>query len=93
MLKKMMLVKNSSKNAFKANLDLRGVGISIVDKEPKEILYISIFKIVIKANSETTDKGRGVIETNEEYDLLLYHFQIDNMVSLENPILFSNGNA
>lgn len=76
-------------NELKANLDLRGLGISIVDKEPKEVLYISLYRIRFKVEQEVTDKGKGITESNEEYDLTLYHMQIDNMVSLENPILFS----
>jgi hypothetical protein len=89
MLKSLMLVSKRNRTGMKANLDLRGVGLSFVDKEPKEILYISIFKIVAKYDSETINKGRGQLEINEEYDLMVYHMQIDNMVSLENPILFS----
>jgi hypothetical protein len=89
MLKSLMLTTHKNKTGIKAFLNLRGIGISIVDKEPKEVLYLSIFKIVVKYDSETTDKGNGVMETNEEYDLMVFHMQIDNMVSLENPILFS----
>lgn len=89
LLKNLMLSNGAGKNSLTANLDLRGVGISIVDKEPKEIIYISIFKIVIKAQQDTVNKGKGVIERSDEYDLIVYHMQIDNMVSLENPILFS----
>lgn len=89
MLKRLMIATSSKKNEFRANMNLRGVGVSIVDKEPKEILYISVYKIVMKAKTEVNDKGKGVIESNEEYDLIIYHMQIDNMVSLENPILFS----
>lgn len=89
MLKSLMLVNKRDTTGMKAYLNLRGLGISIVDKEPKEILYLSIFKIDVKYISETTNKGNGVMETNEEYDLMVYHMQIDNMVSLENPILFS----
>jgi len=84
MLKSLMLVSKKNKTGMKANLDLRGVGISIVDKEPKEVLYISIFKIVAKIEQETVDKGRGVVETSEEYDFMIYHMQIDNMVTVEN---------
>lgn len=88
-LKSLMLVKGLKKAQLSASLDLKGVGISIVDKEPKEIIYLSLYRICIKYTSEVTDQSNGVVESNEEVDLILYHMQIDNMVSLENPILFS----
>eukprot|EP00344_Euplotes_crassus_P011103 CAMPEP_0197018198 /NCGR_PEP_ID=MMETSP1380-20130617/79966_1 /TAXON_ID=5936 /ORGANISM="Euplotes crassus, Strain CT5" /LENGTH=753 /DNA_ID=CAMNT_0042445389 /DNA_START=109 /DNA_END=2369 /DNA_ORIENTATION=- len=87
MLKSLMLISKKNKTGMKANLDLRGMGISFVDKEPKEVLYISIFRILAKIEREITDKGRGVVESNEEYDLMIYHMQVDNMVTKENAIL------
>ncbi|CAI2359786.1 unnamed protein product [Moneuplotes crassus] len=88
-LLKSLMVAPRNRTGMKANLDLRGLGISFVDKEPKEVLYISIFRIIAKIERETVNKGRGVIETSEEYDFMIYHFQIDNMVTTENSILFS----
>ena len=89
MLRSFMVTKGLQKSELKASLDLKGVGISIVDKEPKEVIYLSLYRIWIKYSSEVTNRGNGVIENEEEVDLILYHMQIDNMVSLENPILFS----
>lgn len=89
MLRSFMVAKGLHKTELKASLELKGVGISIVDKEPKEIIYLSLYRICIKYANEVKDRGDGCIESNDEVDLILYHMQVDNMVSLENPILFS----
>ena len=84
-----MLVKGRKRSEFVYKLDLRGIGMSIVDKEPKEVIYMSLYKIIINYSTETADRGDGVTEINQEVDMILYHMQIDNMVSMENPILFT----
>lgn len=33
------------KKESKFNIDLKGIGISLIDNEPKEILYVSIYKL------------------------------------------------
>ena len=88
-LRSLMVSSSNKRSELKASLDLRGIGISIVDKEPKEVMYLSIFKIKLNAKQESITKPNSVIETDEEYDIIIYHMQIDNMVSLENPILFT----
>jgi hypothetical protein len=75
------------------NLDLKGIGISIVDEEPKEILYLSIYQILVSWINEKIRLEGGEIENQDEYNLLISHIQIDNMLSEENPIIFSPENA
>lgn len=74
-------------------LDLKGIGVSIVDDEPKEILYLSIYQILVSWVSEKIRLEGGEIENQDEYNLLVSHIQIDNMLSEENPIIFSPENA
>ena len=85
------MITESSKrdNGLKLNIDLKGLGVSIVDKEPKEIMYLSIYRILIEGSRDVKKQQFGVIETEEEYKLKIYHIQIDNMASVENPILLS----
>jgi hypothetical protein len=88
-LKSLMVSSSGQREERKICIDLRGIGISIVDKEPKEVMYLSIFRILMNLKQESLTKPNGVIESEEEFDVMVYHMQIDNMVSLDNPILFS----
>ena len=87
--KTFILTKKKKRSEFNYKLDLRGLGISIVDKEPKEVIYMSLYRIKINYSSESAEKDNGVTEISQEVDMILYHMQIDNMVSMENPILFT----
>jgi len=48
----------TKRKVMRAKIDLFGVGISIVDKEPREILYLSIYKIKADFSQETIEKGQ-----------------------------------
>ena len=61
-LRSFMVAKGLHKTEFKASLELKGVGISIVDKEPKEIIYLSLYRIYIKYANEVKDRGDGCIK-------------------------------
>jgi hypothetical protein len=68
-----------SKQEQQIHINLKGIGISFVDSEPKEVLYISIYKINFEIKKITdTDMHGTKIET--EVDLKIYHMQIDNQV-------------
>jgi hypothetical protein len=40
-----MLLKNMMKKESKFIVDLKGLGVSLIDNEPKEMLYLSIYKM------------------------------------------------
>lgn len=80
---------NKRDNGIKLNIDLKGLGVSIVDKEPKELMYLSIFRIHVEGIRDVKKQQFGVTETENEYKLKIYHVQIDNMTSIENPLLLS----
>jgi hypothetical protein len=40
-----MFLTQFLKKGFTFGVDLKGVGISLVDNEPKEIIYLSIYKL------------------------------------------------
>lgn len=75
-------------------LDLKakflGIGLSVVDFEPKELIYLSIFKISFSIFRETTLIDTGELEDQEELNLNIDNIQIDNMMSLDSPIVFTS---
>jgi hypothetical protein len=64
-----------------AEIHFKGFGLSFVDSEPKEMLYLSVYKmgLIFKMKTEQTSKLSS--ETSMNIDLSVYHFQIDNQVS------------
>lgn len=62
------------------NMNLKGIGLSFVDGDPKEVLYISLYKITTRAFLEThlNTKNQLSSTTYTVVDFKLYHFQIDN---------------
>jgi hypothetical protein len=82
---------HTKSEGMNATIQLEGIGISIVDEEPKEIIYLSIYKIEISAIQELkmVDFSNQIYENQEEYNLNISHMQIDNMVSVDNPTIFA----
>lgn len=85
----LLLAAGHTIDSFRMHIELEGLGVSLVDKEPKEIIYLSVYKIKAQATKEAQYIDDGTLETQEEYDLKVYHIQIDNMVSKENAIIFA----
>lgn len=90
-IREMMFLGASRQNAMYITVNLEGVGVSIVDEEPKEILFLSIYRIHASMINETklVDNEVHIIENQEEYNLRISHIQIDNVTSKDNPVLFS----
>lgn len=42
-----MMVKNMMRQESKISFNMKGIGISLIDNEPKEILFVSVYKLVI----------------------------------------------
>lgn len=88
-MRELILISTSSQSGLNLAVNLLGVGVSIVDEEPKELMFLSVYKIGVSAINELKHIGGGVLENQEEYNLMVSHIQIDNMISKENPILFA----
>ena len=43
--RKILKISSASPDGINANIDIKGLGISIIDEEPKELIYLSIYKI------------------------------------------------
>lgn len=91
----LMSMGNTKTAGISMTINLKGMGISIVDEEPKELLYISIYMIdaFVMKESKMVDFSQKTFEDQEEYDLKIGHMQIDNVISKENPIIFSPESA
>jgi len=46
-------MKRISKKEMKVKLSLKGFGVSIVDSEPREVLYMSVYKIYLFYSNST----------------------------------------
>ncbi len=67
------MLKRICKKEMKVRLKLKGFGISIVDSEPREVLYMSVYKIDLEyTNSIEADPNGTIAETG--IDLKIYHF-------------------
>jgi hypothetical protein len=40
-----MMVKSMMKQESKISFNIKGVGVSLIDNEPKEILFVSVYKL------------------------------------------------
>ena len=58
------------------NMKMKGVGLSIIDQEPKEVFYISFYQIDLSFTSLTYNRNK-VIDTTNNILLYLKNFQID----------------
>jgi vacuolar protein sorting-associated protein 13A/C len=71
-------------------VEMAGLGISIIDEEPKEVLYFSMRKLVVKASVETLF-SKDTLEYKQGLTLNIGRIQIDNMLTHKSafPVLFS----
>lgn len=67
------MLKWICKKEMRVWLKLKGFGVSIVDSEPREVLYMSVYKIDLEyTNSTEADANGTIAETG--IDLKVYHF-------------------
>ena len=88
------------KKESKLRVELKGLGISLIDNEPKEVLYLSIYKMQFmlekwtekqQAKNEEQLEGLEMEGGNEQvtkYELRIDHIQIDNMLNNLMPVFF-----
>lgn len=82
---------NNKKTGIKLILDFKGFGISVIDKSPKEILYISMADLYLKLSVKTAVVYNET-RTFTKLDLKLESMQIDNMKNSNRqfPVIFNN---
>lgn len=58
--------KHFTKNEVKVKVALMGLGVSLVDNEPKELIYISLYRMALKVRIWRDDLEMGEEEQKEE---------------------------
>lgn len=53
-------------------MKLKGIGVSFVDSEPKEVLYMSIYKIELNVEKVTDTDIHGT-KTETDINIKVYH--------------------
>jgi len=56
------------------NMSMKGIGLSFVDGDPKEVLYISLYKMTTWAYLETKLSSKMSSTTYTVVDFKLFHF-------------------
>mmetsp|Transcript_8999 Transcript_8999/g.8372 ORF Transcript_8999/g.8372 Transcript_8999/m.8372 type:complete len:369 (-) Transcript_8999:322-1428(-) len=77
---------------IKASFLFKGLGISVVDDKPREILFMSFFNIKtdLKQGMEARGDGRQkVLETLSHFKFSVQHIQIDNCLNISQPIIMA----
>lgn len=80
-------MESHNKDDIKIRCSLMGFGVSLIDNEPKEIIYISAHEIDTILEQKIT-KEIDTQDTNYFISLNIGHIQIDNMLDKSFPIIF-----
>lgn len=71
---------NKTLNKVDIELDLEGLGISIIDEEPKEVVYVSLSQLLINAEAEWVFSITS-LEVKQALTVNIGHAQVDNMLT------------
>ena len=77
-----------SKDDLKFSLFLQGIGLSIIDGDPKELLYFSAHQIEIGLEKKVL-KELQIEDTNYYLKFNIGHIQLDNMLDKSFPVIFA----
>lgn len=77
-----------SKDDIKIKALLAGVGVSIIDSEPKELIFVSVhgIDVLLEKKAMATET---VYDTHYFSSVNVNHIQIDNMLNKSFPVIFS----
>ena len=78
-------IKSPADN-FMVMFKMKGIGISLVTEDPKELLYISINNMQIKLSRNSIEGN--LKQTDTEFKIRIGHIQIDNMLDKSFPTIF-----
>ena len=82
---KLILMNKIILKCFLITIDIKDICISMIDSDPKEVLLLSIRSLSLKFGKKVSYHS---LEIDENLDLIVDHVQIDNMSTLENPVIF-----
>lgn len=88
-LMQQVFFKDGFIKSTKVQLQFAGFGLTLIDNQPKEILYISLkeLKVDLQQNEYSNKLSEGKLEKTE-IELTIGDFQIDNMVNDQLPVVF-----
>ena len=87
---KKAVIKDSdkiSRDGLNLNIVMLGVGISVIDEKPSELLYISFTDLKINLEQELSN-DQDAKEKNTIIGVSIGYIQIDNMLEKSYPIIF-----
>ena len=79
---------------IKFSMSLKGLGISLIDDEPKELLYATLSDFQLKFNLSTSagevskKNNDRMIQTKLDFKLTIGNLQIDNMLDDDMSVVF-----
>ena len=80
----------NNKDDIKLAVSIAGIGISVINHEPKELIYLNVFDISCDLEkNESIDPGDGIKTTTTSIALNIKKIQIDNMLEQSFPVIFS----
>ena len=59
------------------NVDIKGIGLSIIDNIPREVFYISMYGIDIMYLNLSYTKEKGIVDSTDNLQFKLKNFQVD----------------
>ena len=70
---------------------MKGIGLSFIDYQPRELLYLSIYNIKFGMQNwiETRIDGSGLMESITKFKLNIDHLQLDNMINQIMPVVLA----
>mmetsp|Transcript_21633 Transcript_21633/g.15885 ORF Transcript_21633/g.15885 Transcript_21633/m.15885 type:complete len:119 (+) Transcript_21633:58-414(+) len=76
---------------LRVDLKFRGLGVSVIDKSPKELLFFSVHDLEVNLGTwwEARGDGAGVVETLASLRLNVGHLQLDNMNEVGLPVILA----
>lgn len=86
------LLKRRFNGIFSLNLKMKGLGISIIDEQPKELFFFTVYNmdLVLKKTLEARkDIGVDILEYLTSMKLCFEHIQIDSMQSKKMPVIMA----
>ena len=74
--------------SMEIKINLEGIGLSIVNNSPKDLLYMSAYHIKLFYKQHSALTG-GITTKTNEYSASIQHIQIDNMLNVSFPIILT----
>ena len=82
---KLLLMNKMLLKCFLITLNVKSICVSMIDSDPKEVLLVSLVNPLVKFGKRVSFHS---VEIDQNLDLIVDHVQIDNMGTMQNPVIF-----